>query len=110
MRYAGNANKDAADRGWFLGPFKPVESPLSSKAVEIKWATHPPNDGKPVKPDGPGMTITILIEGEFKMIFPEEEFVLRRPGDFVVWGPGDSHGWEAVKQSLMLTVRWAVLS
>lgn len=110
MRYTGNTIKNAAQRGWFLGPFHPKSNPLYSTAIELKWATHGKGDKKEVGPDKPGMTITILVKGEFKIVFPDKEFLLKRPGDFVLWGQGYAHGWKAVKQSLMFTVRWATLS
>src|SRR2546427_161524 len=34
---------------------------------------------------------------------------LERPGDYVVWGPGIDHIWQAEADSVVITVRWPSL-
>ncbi|MEW2506035.1 hypothetical protein AB0878_36850 [Amycolatopsis sp. NPDC047767] len=38
----------------------------------------------------------------------DESVVLRDLGDYVVFGPGQAHRWQALGEATMLTVRWAV--
>lgn len=109
MRYSGNAKTDARKDGWFLGWFQREEGgrpELYSEILELKWGEHTPQGPKPLGNDKPVTTITILVKGTLRLIFPDTEFLLQRPGDFVLWGPGDSHSWEVLEDSLVFTVRW----
>jgi hypothetical protein len=106
--YAGNAVRDGAlDAGWLLGHFKAPGDPRHSEAVEIKWGVHPRGDVRAQWATGERRTaLLVLIEGRFRMRFPQRDVVLGRRGDYVVWGPGTDHSWEAEEASTVLTVRW----
>lgn len=126
----GNAAVDGAPfNGWFVGDFTRwfAERGLSSSelasvglrdapALEVKWGSHPA--GQP-RPEGwaartPAVGVSVLISGEFVVAFrehadaPEREVRLGEQGDYVVWGPAVEHRWYAVRDSIILTVRWAV--
>ena len=47
-----------------------------------------------------------LISGHFVQKLADREVDLAMPGDYVMWGPGVVHAWEALEDSTMLTIRW----
>ena len=102
----GNAN-DIRKSSWFLGHF--MDPPLKDNDVEIKWAHH----SKGEKKQKPGTnlkakTISILAKGKFLVSFPEEnrEVLLEKEGDFVLVSPKIKHTWEALEDTLLISVRW----
>lgn len=106
---AGNAEAASRDtRGWFLGQFIPGQSnPLRSSDLEVKWFTHAKGETRERwSPASPVRTLNILIRGRFVLRFPDEEVVLAREGDFVLFGPGMPHSFRCEEESLVLTVRW----
>ncbi|MGC4804763.1 signal peptidase I [Micromonospora sp. DT233] len=106
--YVGNATIDAAgDKGWLLGHFKEPGSPRHSTDVEIKWGVHPRGDRRARWVTGESRTaLLMLIEGRFRVELPGRDVVLAERGDYVVWGHGVDHSWEAEEPSVVLTVRW----
>ncbi len=109
----GNAEDFAhgPTRGWFVGNFlDPTAGPRFTDGVEVKWSVHPEGDHRPgIAPGADTVTLTILIEGRFEQVFPDEEqgtVTMERPGDFALYGPGVPHTWRAIADSVMLTVRW----
>jgi len=111
--YFGNAKADqVGGSGWFVGQFVPAELGLRRQtAVELKWGIHP--DGE--KRSAPwanqnGTTISILIEGSLKVTFhidgAEQGVTLRTRGDYVAFGPEVVHSWEAVGDTIVLSVRF----
>jgi hypothetical protein len=51
----------------------------------------------------------VLISGRFKIEFmdaPLHSVDLKRPGDYVIFGPGIRHRSTALKDTLFLTIRW----
>lgn len=111
--YFGNAKADQVrDSGWFVGQFVPAELGLRRQTeVELKWGIHP--DGQ--KRSQPwanqnGTTISVLIEGSLKVMFyidgTQEEVTLQTKGDYVAFGPGVVHSWEAVGDTIVLSVRF----
>lgn len=99
-------------RGWFIGNFldPTTAGPRFTDDVEVKWSVHPKGDHRPdIAPGSDTTTLTILIEGRFEQIFPDQQpgnTVMDRPGDFALYGPGVPHTWRALADSVMLTVRW----
>jgi hypothetical protein len=108
MLYVGHAGRDAAlDKGWLLGHFKDTDDPRHSEALEIKWGVHPPGERRAQWVRGEERTaLLVLISGRFRMEFPGRDVLLTRQGDYVVWGKGVDHSWEAEEASVVLTVRW----
>jgi hypothetical protein len=106
--YVGNAGHDApSDRGWLLGHFKDAGDPRHSDAVEVKWGIHPRGDRRAQWVESEQRTaLLVLVGGRFRVEFPDRAVLLRRQGDYVVWGPGVGHSWAAEEESVVLTVRW----
>jgi quercetin dioxygenase-like cupin family protein len=110
---SGNASEASEDtRGWFVGNFMPGEdNPLRTEQLEVKWYTHAKGETRAQwAPGNPVKTLNILIRGHFVLLFPNQEVALEKEGDFVLFGPGLPHSYRAVKESLILTVRWPSLS
>jgi hypothetical protein len=105
----GNAQVESVNRwGWFLGHFvTPRDDPRSTSLLEVKWGVHKAGDGRPEwAVNAEATTLSILIQGQFRLQFPEQEFLLSREGDYVLWLPGVSHSWLAEEDSTVVTVRW----
>lgn len=105
----GNAEQDGCDRrGWFMGHFiDPKQQGRSTADLELKWGVHSAGEKRTewgVTPHS--TTISILIEGRFRLQFAEQEVILARPGDYVIWQPGVGHTWWAEEYSKVLTVRY----
>lgn len=110
--YVGRAGEDGArNQGWLLGHFMPPGGPLRSEDVEIKWGVHPAGDRRAAWATGEKRTaLLVLIRGAFNVELRDRTVVLRRPGDYVVWGPGEDHSWLALEEdTTVLTVRWPSL-
>ncbi|TVZ05044.1 signal peptidase I [Trebonia kvetii] len=107
--YSGNAEEDGREqRGWILGHFiDPAEGVRSSKAVEVKWAIHPAGHKRGAwTADDQRTTLALHVSGRFRIDLTEASFTLERQGDYAVWGPGVDHSWEALDDSVVVTVRW----
>lgn len=105
----GNANVEGANRlGWFLGHFvTPTDDPRSTSILEVKWSDHKAGDTRPEwAMNVEATTLSILIRGRFRFQFPEQEFLLSREGDYVLWAPGVPHSWYTESDSTVLTIRW----
>ncbi|WP_156757284.1 signal peptidase I [Actinokineospora pegani] len=106
---AGNANDDGAPtRGWLVGHFiDPTEGVRHQDGVEVKWAHHPPGDKRTEwTADDQRTTLVILISGNFRVDVTGGSATLSKQGDYIMWGAGVDHSWEAAEQSIVLTVRW----
>lgn len=107
--HSGNAVEDGSERrGWIIGHFiDPDKGIRLSDDVEVKWATHPAGDERPEwTADDQRTTLVMLVEGKFRINLTEGSATLSRQGDYVLWGPGIDHSWEAISPSVVLTVRW----
>lgn len=109
----GNASLEAmAYRGWFLGHF--IEAPDDLRAtstLELKWVNYEPGEGRPTwAVNQQATTLSILIRGQFRLRFPEQEVVLHQEGDYALWLPGVAHSWFVEAPSTILTVRWPSLA
>lgn len=106
---SGNAAEDGqATRGWLVGHFiDPSEGVRSSKDVEVKWGIHPAGDKRPEwTADDQRTTLVLLIEGHFRVDVNDGSKTMERAGDYIMWGPGVDHSWEALADSVVMTVRW----
>ena len=111
--YVGNAKADqVSGSGWFIGQFVPAELGLRRQtAVELKWGIHPDGE-KRAQPwaNQNGTTVSVLIEGGLKLTFHiddlPQEVTLRTKGDYVIFGPEVVHAWEAVGDTIVLSVRF----
>lgn len=110
--YSGNATDDADQhRGWLLGHFITSETPgavvRNSGALEVKWGIHPAGQQRPEwTADDRRTTMLLLVSGRFRLDLTVGSTVLERQGDYVVWGPGIDHSWQAEADSVVVTVRW----
>ncbi len=105
----GNTNVDSIEtRGWFVGSFLPKEKGLRySDDLELKWGTHKLGEARKEWSTGEAQTtISILISGKFAVEFRNDVVNLTKPGDYVIWGMRIDHKWEAITDSVVLTVRW----
>ena len=111
--YFGNAAVDQVrGTGWFVGQFVPAGLGLRHQTdVELKWGVHPNGDKRP-RPwaNGNGTTISVLISGTLRIAFHTGEapqvVMLEKQGDYVVFGPDAVHTWEAIGDTLVLSVRF----
>jgi quercetin dioxygenase-like cupin family protein len=107
--HTGNATEDSADtRGWIIGHFiDPSQGVRSNKDVEVKWATHPRGDKRPEWTcDDQRITLVMLVSGHFRVELTDGEATLTKQGDYAIWGSGIDHSWEALEDSVVITVRW----
>jgi len=107
--YIGSAADDGAhNRGWFLGHFMdPAEGIRSTNDIELKWSFHPVGDQRATwSPADPRSTVVLLVQGRFRVDLPDTSATLHRQGDYIVWGPGHEHSWQAEEDSTVITVRW----
>ena len=111
--YFGNANADQVrSSGWFVGQFVAPELGLRHQAaVEVKWGIHPDGDRRPSPwANGNGTTISVLVEGVLRVTFhvdgTQEEVMLQKRGDYVVFGPDVVHSWVATGDTIVLSVRF----
>ncbi|MEU5695451.1 signal peptidase I [Actinosynnema sp. NPDC020468] len=104
---AGNAAADGTPtRGWLVGHFIP-DGVRAQKDVEVKWATHPAGDKRPEwTSDDQRTTLVILVQGHFRVDLTEGSSTMSAQGDYIMWGPGIDHSWEALAESTVMTVRW----
>ncbi|GHH72511.1 hypothetical protein GCM10017673_27550 [Streptosporangium violaceochromogenes] len=108
--YTGNATDDADQhRGWLMGHFIDPQAGgvRSTDALEVKWGIHPAGQQRPEwTADDQRTTLLLLIQGRFRLDLTLGSTTLERQGDYVVWGPGIDHSWQAEQDSTVLTIRW----
>jgi hypothetical protein len=110
----GNATKDG-NRGWFVGQFVPQSLGLAhQRTLEIKWGRHAKGERRQrFAKSVTATTISILVGGSFitRVRLPDgiREIALTAPGDYIAFGPGVDHSWEAPEDALVITVRFPSL-
>ena len=111
--YFGNAVTDQVrGSGWFVGQFVPAMLGLRHQtAVEVKWGIHPDGEKRPKAwASGHATTISILIRGCLRVTFHLEEgdrhLALEKEGDYVIFAPDAVHSWEAVGETIVVSVRF----
>ena len=104
----GNAIDDGEDRrGWFVGQFMPDGDVRRSDDVEVKWGVHQAGETRESwQDDEERTTLLVLVEGRWRIHLSVDTYVLARPGDYAMWGPGIGHSWQAEADSTVITVRW----
>jgi quercetin dioxygenase-like cupin family protein len=105
-------------RGWLLGHFLGDDGDVrATDAVEVKWGVHPAVEVKwGVHPAGERRdawatderrtSLLLLVRGRFRLDLSVGSATLENEGDYVVWGPGIDHCWQAEEDSVVITVRW----
>ena len=109
----GNAKEDGDqnnESGWFIGHFiNSVYGLRCTQDVEVKWGVHLSNDEKSsFGLNEKATTLALLISGAFIIDFPDLNISvnLDQPGDYLIYAPGISHSWKALKDSILVTIRW----
>lgn len=104
----GNASDDGpSHRGWFVGHFIEDDALRRSEDVEIKWGVHPAGDKRASwQGDEHRTTVLLLVSGRFRIELSDTSQVLERQGDYAMWGEGVGHSWEALDDSVVITIRW----
>lgn len=94
--------------GWVLGHFIDAAGGVRhSQDVEIKWGIHPAGQTRAEwTSDERRTTLVCLVDGHFRLDLTEGSITLGKQGDYAVWGPGIDHSWEALADSIVMTVRW----
>ncbi len=132
LEFGNAANLDTEKTGWIIGfsdwtksdkeaginlRHVPLNSDISN--ICVKWMHHLAGEFSLTnKPISTGRTISILVNdsGAFRLTFSvnpnfqdatDESFVLKKRGDFVMWGDGVYHKAKTEKDSTILTIRWA---
>lgn len=110
--YAGNAGDDNI-RGWFIGRFlAPASGLRHQEDLELKWGIHSAGESRPQAWGryNVATTICILVRGRFLLRFRrdgrEREVLMEREGDYVIMPPQVDHSWQAVTDSVVLSVRF----
>ena len=109
--YQGNAATDGdRHRGWLLGHFIDAADHgiRHTTDLEVKWGIHKAGEQRPGGwTTGETRTsLLMLITGKWHQEMTVGTFTLENPGDYIVWGPGIEHTWQAEADSTMLTIRW----
>jgi hypothetical protein len=111
--YCGNALKDQVrGSGWFVGQFVPPDLGLRHQTdVEIKWGIHPDGEKRSQGwATGHGTTVSVLIRGHLRVTLytgdPPQMVALRSEGDYIIFAPDTVHSWEAVGDTVVLSVRF----
>ena len=106
IRSGNAADEGPLHRGWFLGPFLDPDHPGRTENVEVKWGVHPAGTTREARGQSPWTTLSVLVEGRFRLQFETGDIVLARPGDYALWLPHVDHAWVAEEASTVLTMRW----
>ncbi len=108
--YTGNAADESEQyRGWLVGHFiDPANGAVrKTDALEVKWGIHPAGQKRPEWTEGEDRsTLVIMVSGRFRVDLSSDSVTLTRQGDYVTWGPGIDHSWQAESDSVVITVRW----
>ncbi|WP_221028920.1 hypothetical protein [Actomonas aquatica] len=99
------------------GSLRHVPADTAVRGLCLKWKTHQAGDPQGInKPVSSGRTLSVLVSAEsrFRIEFASDAaftqdvsaVVLKRAGDFVAWGAGVHHRWEAQTGCTMMTLRW----
>jgi hypothetical protein len=111
--YFGNAAVDQVrNTGWFLGQFIQAELGLRHQTdVELKWGIHPDGERRAhAWANGNGTTVSILIRGSLRVTFHvgarPQVVHLEKHGDYIIFGPQIVHSWEAIGDTLVLSIRF----
>lgn len=108
--HIGNAADEAGQyRGWMVGHFIDPENGAARKtcALEVKWGIHHAGQKRPEWTEGEDRsTLVIMVSGRFRVDLSVGTATLTKQGDYVTWGPGIEHSWQAEEDSVVITVRW----
>lgn len=107
----GNSYIDSVqNRGWLIGKFNP-KATIENENFEFKISHHIKGDKRSIEDassDPERDTISILMSGKFKLIFPEDarEIILREEADYAHYSKNTQHAWECLEDCTMVTLRF----
>jgi hypothetical protein len=111
--YFGNAITDQIrGSGWFVGQFVSSEAGLRHQTdVEVKWGIHPDGEKRPQAwASGHATTISVLIRGNLRVTFHSGDtpqlVSMEKEGDYIIFAPDTVHSWEAIGDTVVLSVRF----
>jgi quercetin dioxygenase-like cupin family protein len=108
--HTGNAADESSDyRGWLVGHFIDPSHGTVRKTnnLEVKWGIHPAGQQRAEWTTGEDRsTLVILVSGKFRVDLSVSSVTLAQQGDYLTWGPGIEHSWQAENDSVVITVRW----
>ena len=91
---------------------RPFSRPIRRRTVKQRRrgsdgeSTRSPTNAPSGTTDDQRTTLVLLVQGKFRIDLTETSVTLEKQGDYAVWGPGIDHSWEAITESVVLTVRW----
>jgi quercetin dioxygenase-like cupin family protein len=113
MVRVGNFGDDARSNGsWVMGFNEHLKEPLQNKQFGLKWSELEAHQRREISAKNlKSSSLVVLVAGEMRLWFGEEklEVVLKKQGDYVVWGAGVWHMWETVLDSVVMTLRWPAI-
>ncbi len=104
----GNANQLGKDHGqWIMGyGFKDMPS-MENETLRIKWSHHKKGERREEVHSISGyQTITILVHGHFIQQMNGRSYEQSIEGDFVYCPANTPHTWEAIEDSMMITIQF----
>lgn len=104
----GNAKDDSAEsRGWVIGHFLPDLAGIRKTSnFEVKWGLHLKGDTRESwVGDEQRTTLLLLVSGKFQINLTGGSHILEQQGDYAMWGPGVGHSWEALEETVVITIR-----
>jgi len=112
--YFGNAVRDdVRGSGWFVGQFVPAQLGLRHQtAIEVKWGRHPKGERRPAGPEANQVatTVSVLVRGALLTRFDHRgqrhEVLIKDEGDYIIFGPDVVHAWEALEDTVVLSLRF----
>lgn len=108
--FIGNVKVDGFNhKGWFVGHFIKNNRLGRTKDVEIKWdETKKGTKREEWSINNSAHTLTVVISGRLRVIFPDESFDLGS-GEYFLSQPGTPHKYEILENGLTISVRWPSL-
>ena len=102
----------AEPAGSSVNSSRPTRDPDTKPTVELKWAIHPDGERRrgAAAANGHATTISVLIHGALRATFhidgTPHVVTLQKEGDYVIFGPDVVHSWEALGDTVVLSVRF----
>ena len=104
----GNANELGKEHNqWIMGYGFDDMPTMNKEHLRIKWSNHKNGDKRKESHSVPEHeTITILVYGKFLQYIGGNSYAQEKEGDFVYCPAKTEHTWEALEDSMMITVQF----
>lgn len=111
---SGQAARDGLEQGgWFVGPFlnSATDALRATSAVEVNWGIYATGESLAEAVIAtPRTTMCLLVSGKIQVKVQADIIHLNQPGAYVLCAPGVNCSWNALKDSVILTIRWPLLT